>query len=47
MTQSKTVDSKKPQDAKQVALLEQLRKVSGGWTSDPWGGSHKGPIIGY
>lgn len=29
-TESKTVDSKKPQDAKQLALLAQLRKVSGG-----------------
>jgi hypothetical protein len=32
MTQSKTVNNKKPQDAKQLALLAQLRKVSGaGW----------------
>jgi len=29
MTQSKTVTSKKQQDAKQLALLAQLRKVSG------------------
>jgi hypothetical protein len=29
VTQSKTVDNKKPQDAKQLALLAQLRKVSG------------------
>ena len=28
-TESKTIDSKKPQDAKQLALLAQLRKVSG------------------
>jgi hypothetical protein len=43
MTQSNTVDSKKPQDAKQLALLAQLRKVSGaGWgpqtsTGGRWG----------
>jgi hypothetical protein len=28
-TESKTIDSKKPQDAKQLALLAQLRKVGG------------------